>query len=258
MNNLGFFNGYQKEGKGVRKDQNTPRPILFFQIYFRKFWNLITLNLLYVLFCLPIVTIGPATAGMTKVLRNYAREEHAFLWGDFIETFKENFKQSFLYSLLDGVILFFLIADIFAVTNLLGTANKIMMTISLAAILLSLTVYIFMRYYIYSMMITFRLTLGQLFKNAFIFCWAAFFKNLFLTVTIAGLTLLMIYKANIILLLFILLTLYFSTIGLLINFFVNPTIKKYMIDGFDPETGKPLEQEKYEGFDDEDETLNKL
>ncbi len=247
---MGLFNGYQKEGKGVSKDQYTPRPILFFQIYFRKFWNLIILNMIYVLFCLPIVTIGPATAGMTKILRNYAREEHAFLWGDFIETFKKNFKQSFLFSLIDGAILLFLAFDLRVVMLLMGTANKMMLTISLAAILFTITVYFFMRYYIYSMMITFRLTLRQLFKNAFIFCWAAFFKNLLLTVIILGLTALMIFKANIILLLFLLITLYFSTIGFMINFFINPTIKKYMIDGFDPETGERLEEEKYVGFDE--------
>ena len=88
---MGLFNNYLKEGKGVSKEQNTPRLILFFQIYFRKFWNLISLNLLYIAFCIPIITIGPATAAMTKILRNYAREEHAFLWGDFLETFKKNF-----------------------------------------------------------------------------------------------------------------------------------------------------------------------
>ena len=122
----------------------------------------------------------------------------------------------------------------------------------MAAILFTFTVYFFMRYYIYSMMITFKLTLKQLFKNAFIFCWAAFLKNLVLTVLLVGGTILLIYNVNIILLLFILTTLYFSTVGYTINFFINPTIKKYMIDGFDPETGERMEEEQYEGFEKEE------
>ena len=81
---MGLFNDYMREGKGVDKGPDfRPRFIIFFDIYLRKFWNLILLNLLYVVCCIPIVTIGPATAAMTKILRNYAREEHAFLWSDF-------------------------------------------------------------------------------------------------------------------------------------------------------------------------------
>ena len=95
---MGFFNAnFEKEGKGVSKDIQAPRFILFFQIIGRRFWDLILLNLLYILFCIPIVTIGPATAAMTKILRNYARQEHAFLWADFIETFKANWKQAAIF-----------------------------------------------------------------------------------------------------------------------------------------------------------------
>ena len=245
---MGFFNDYQREGKGVPKEQNTPRFLLFFQIYFRKFWNLLLLNMLYVVFCIPVVTIGPATAGLTKVLRNYAREEHAFLWGDFIEAFKKNFKQSLLYSLLDFVILGILILDLLSVGNV---PNKILMTLSLAAILFSLTVYIFMRYYVYNMMVTFHLTLWQLLKNAFIFCWTGFFRNLFLTAILALITYFLGFYLNITLLIFVLFFLYFTFCGLLINFMINPMIKKYMIDGYDPKTGERLEEEKYEGFEEE-------
>ncbi len=243
---MGLFNNYMKEGKGVGKEEKTPRFLLFFQIFFRKFWNLVMLNMLYVLFCIPIVTIGPATAGMTKILRNYAREEHAFVWGDFIETFKKNFKQSFLFSLLDLFVLTFLTLDLLSIQNV---TNQVLSTVSMAAILFSLTIWIFMRYYIYTMMITFRLTFRQLLKNAFIFCWAGFFRNLFLTAIIALITLLAVWYLGIIYLGFFLLIIYFSLCGFLINFMTYPLIKKHMIDGFDPQTGERLEEEKYEGFE---------
>ena len=84
---MGLFNSYTKEGKGIdKKPDNRLRIVVFFDIYIRKFWNLILLNILYLLFCIPIVTIGPATAAMTKILRNYAREEHAFIWSDSYRT----------------------------------------------------------------------------------------------------------------------------------------------------------------------------
>ncbi len=249
---MGLFYNFQKEGKGVPKDQKTPRLILFFQVYFRKFWNLLLLNLLYVLFCIPVVTIGPATAGMTKILRNYAREEHAFLWGDFIETFKKNFKQAFIYSLIDFLVTGFLVLDFLSIYSL---QNKVMLIICLAAILLTFTVWTFMRYYVYNMMITFRLTMGQLLKNAFIFCWVGFLRNLLITVVIVGLPLVLALRIDVFFILLI--SVYLSFSGFLINFMVNPLIKKYMIDGFDPETGARLEEEKYEGFDEIDQTNEK-
>ncbi|MBQ8894166.1 MAG: YesL family protein [Clostridia bacterium] len=205
------------------------------------------MNMLYLLFCIPIVTIGPATAGFTKILRNYAREEHAFLWADFIETFKKNFKQALGYGLLDLFVVAFLVLDLLAIQYV---PNKIMVYLSLAAIFLSLTVWSFMRYYIYSMMITFRLTFKQLLKNAFIFCWAGFFRNLLLTVILAVVTFLGFQFLGLFMV-FLLLTVYVSFCGLLVNFTVNPLIKKHMIDGFDPKTGERLEEEKYEGFEEE-------
>ncbi len=247
---MGLFNNYMKEGKGVEKGEKTPRLILFFQVYFRKFWNLIILNMIYVLFCIPIVTIGPATAGMTKILRNYAREEHAFVWGDFIETFKKNFKQAFLYSVVDLFVTAFLVLDLLSVQNV---PNRIIVVLSMAAILLSFTIWTFMRYYIYPMMITFKLTFRQLLKNAFIFCWAGFIRNLFLTVFLvfsAIFTAYIVYiTQNVVLLILIALTLWFSYTGFLTNFMVYPLIKKHMIAGFDPKTGERLEEEQYEGFE---------
>ncbi len=47
---------------------------------------------------LPLITVGPAQAGLTYVLRNYAREEHAFLWDDFKDCALKNFKQSLAIS----------------------------------------------------------------------------------------------------------------------------------------------------------------
>lgn len=247
---MGLFNQYMKEGKGVQKDDRAPRPILFFQIYFRKFWNLIVLNIIYTLFCIPIVTIGPATAGMTKILRNYAREEHAFVWGDFIETFKKNFKQAFIYSVVDLFVTAFLVLDLLSVWNV---PNRIILVLSTAAILLSFMIWSFMRYYIYPMMITFKLSLKQLLKNAFIFCWAGFLRNLFLTaflVLAAILTAYVVYiTQNVIILILIVFTLWFSFSGFLKNFMVYPLIKKHMIDGYDPETGNKIEEEQYEGFE---------
>lgn len=238
---MGIFNSYQKEGKGVDKVDRRPRIIIFFDIYFRKFWNLILANLLYILFCLPIVTIGPATAGLTKILRNYAREEHAFLWGDFWETFKKNFWRALLVGVLDLLVGLIIYYDAWYFSNF--TAPGIPTIIALAVVMLSATIYIFMRYYIYVLLITFRLTLKQLFKNSFKFAWIGLFRNILTTIIVGVITFFVLsYITSPIVLIFVFL-LYFTTCGLIINFIVYPLIKKYMIDNVDPLTGQRLEPE---------------
>ena len=125
-------------------------------------------------------------------------------------------------------------------------ANKTFTSIALAVLLLSVTVLLFMNYYVFLMMVTFRLTFRQLLKNAFIFAWAGFFRNILITVLnglIIGLCTIMILGASPAAFLFVLFILFslFSTCGLIINFITYPLVKKYMIDGFDPETGERLQ-----------------
>ncbi len=64
-------------------------------------------NLLYsyllVLFPLTAIT-GPFTMGVSRVMRNWARDEHADTFGDFIAGVKENWKQGLLYSLICGAL----------------------------------------------------------------------------------------------------------------------------------------------------------
>ena len=99
-----------------------------------------------------------------------------------------------------------------------------------------------MNYYIFPMLITFRLTFKQLIKNAFIFAWIGFWRNILVTILIAGLTaiaVLYIYTLGI----FYIALIYFSLCGLIINFATYPLIKKYMIDGYDPQTGEKLDDQ---------------
>ena len=247
---MGLFNDYMREGKGVDKGPDyRPRFVVFFDIYFRKFWNLIVLNILYVICCIPIVTIGPATAAMTKILRNYAREEHAFLWSDFWDTFKNNFWTAFVVGLIDLFAVILIYFDYVMYMQMIANANgsQMVTSISLAVLLLSATVLLFMNYYIFVLMVTFKLKFTQLIKNAFIFAWAGFFRNILITLLIAIIsfvcliTVLSMSPASFFVVLFVLF-LYFSTCGIISNFITYPLVKKYMIDGFDPETGEKIEK----------------
>ena len=60
-------------------------------------------QLLLLLFpCIAIT--GPFTAGLSYVTRNWARDEHSFIWTDFKDAVKENWKYSLVISSITGLL----------------------------------------------------------------------------------------------------------------------------------------------------------
>ncbi|MBQ8731859.1 MAG: YesL family protein [Oscillospiraceae bacterium] len=230
---FGLFN-YSKPGPGVSKDEpKKKRFFLFFELYFRKFWKLMALNLLYILACIPIVTIGPATAGMSYILRNYAREQHAFPLSDFWDNFKSNFKQGFAIGLIDLVCFGMLAYALPFYFNALEASWFYYIPFALcttAGVLL-----LFANFYIFMMMVTFRFTVKQLLKNGFIFACVGMrtnFITLFWILLICvGLPALALITAPIGLVILVLLFFLIIPITVLfiINFNVYPHINKHLI-----------------------------
>ena len=58
--------------------------------------------LLWLIPCLAIT--GPFTAGLSYVTRNWARDEHAFIWTDFKDAMKANWKQSLVLSVITSIL----------------------------------------------------------------------------------------------------------------------------------------------------------
>ncbi|MBO2517041.1 MAG: hypothetical protein CW338_07215 [Clostridiales bacterium] len=71
------------------------------------FWSGFTGSMLLLL--LPCIMItGPVQAGMAHICRNWSRDEHAFIWSDFIDAVKENWKQGLGVSTLSGLLAVFM------------------------------------------------------------------------------------------------------------------------------------------------------
>jgi len=80
-------------------DKNAPAKrgaALFVDILRREWWELMKLNLLMVLFFLPVVTIPAALAGTTRIATAMLRDENHYLWRDFWETFRAEFLRATL------------------------------------------------------------------------------------------------------------------------------------------------------------------
>ena len=180
---MGLFNNYMKEGPGISK--NGPKKhgvIVFFEIFFRKFQKLVNLNVIYFLFCLPIVTIGPATAGFTYVLRNFSREQHSFVWMDFIDAFRANWKQSVVVSIVDAIMIYLAVLNFGFYNSMAGGEHSLIGYILLIAFVIILILYLFMHYYIYMVLVTFDLKMKDVFRNSFILGVLGIPRNLLITV----------------------------------------------------------------------------
>lgn len=225
---FGLFD-YSKPGKGISKDEPVkPRFLLFWELFFRKFWKLVQLNLLYVAFCLPIVTIGPATAGFTYVLRNLTNEQPVFLFSDFWDGFKNNLIQSFLYSMLVvAASILFSISLGFYRANV-GAASW--MYVPLIICMMLALLFVFMSFYILLMIVTIDLPLRMILKNSVILSIVCLKTN-FLTLLFVGIIILAVYSfpvASALLVIFIIPAL----IGFIVCFNSYQGIKKYIIDPF--------------------------
>lgn len=81
-----------REGPGVPR--NAPRktgPALLADVVAREWWMLIELNLLYVLCCLPLVTIPAAQVAATRIVVLMIEDRPVYLWRDFWEAFRQRF-----------------------------------------------------------------------------------------------------------------------------------------------------------------------
>lgn len=64
--------------------------------------SIVMSTLLLLVPCIAIT--GPCTAGVCYVTRNWARDEHAFIWSDFKDAVKENWKQGLAISVITGLL----------------------------------------------------------------------------------------------------------------------------------------------------------
>lgn len=256
MAGLGLFN-YNKEGPGVAK--NAPKKRAFFafmEIYGRKFWKLAIAGLLWAVTALPIVTKGWADAGLTFITRNYSREKHAFIKEDFFETIKKNRKNALIIGIINLVVTAILIYNLVMLVpimvpglyTLFGTpadslpeARELtfMEMAILAITLMGYVTFTWMKYYVPFLTITFKLSVKQVYKNAFLFAGANMKVNLIVSAiliavyaVLGGLLLAFPNTFMLVIVLALCVSILPAFRSFLIQYSIFPAIKKLIIDPY--------------------------
>ncbi|MDP4133725.1 MAG: DUF624 domain-containing protein [Bacillota bacterium] len=188
---------------------------------------LLLLSLFFGLIMTSLLGSGSPTAGLTYILRNYSREEHAFIWADFYEKFKSNFFKGLKVFLIDLIFVYVICLDIYVYSQTGGGFKGLAATYLAIFIFL---IYIMMHPYIYTIMVTFDMKITQIYKNAFMMAAAKVLQNL--ACLIAGLAIMIliieiVYRFNVMMLLIFFMFFTFSNLVFIMNSF--SVVKKYMI-----------------------------
>lgn len=239
---MGLFGyNYNKEGPGISKNAPIKRTfVVFFETFFRNFWKFIPISAIYVLISLPLVTSGLATAGITNVTRNTARDKHSFGISDFFDTIKKNWKQALPAGIINTVVYALLIFDVFFFYQ----SEDTIFSAGLGIMISLVFIFTVMNYYIWTLMITFKYSLKQIYKNSFKFVFInlknnliCFFTQVLVIALYVTIPLVLGFSSKIFFMvlpleIFMILFTFPSFKFLLEQFCVFPAIKKHIIDPY--------------------------
>ena len=187
--------------------------------------------LMWLLVGLSAVLYGPATCGLTYVVRNYTRQEHAWTFSDFFERAKQNFGQGVLAGIID-ILLTLSCAMYLAMNTAAVGEGQWYLSVFRYVALIVFVIYFVMRFYIYTMIVTFNMSFKAIIKNAWIFVILGFFRNL---CSIFFIALALASSVSYMLAFFGLITL--SLCRFIAVFNTYPVIEKYMLHPIQQEQG---------------------
>ena len=101
-----FRPSYLKEGPGIAKDAPEKTGAAWVgETLAREFWQLVKLNALFLLCCLPVVTFGAARAAMARCTVNMARDVPNDAWTDFRAALRQDTVRNLLCGLAELALL---------------------------------------------------------------------------------------------------------------------------------------------------------
>lgn len=121
------------------------------------------LNILFLLSCLPVITIFPATAAMFGVVRKWIKGDEPPIFTTYCKLFAENFKQSMIVGIVLTLVAIILAADFYYLLHHKSSLHLLIIPMLYFVCLLYISTIIS----IYPLMVNNYLSTTQLLVNAF-------------------------------------------------------------------------------------------
>lgn len=278
-----FKNKYAKAGPGIPTyGPKKTGAALYFDILWRKIWKLLVLNMVYTAFFLPLligvvlffkienitlklvalggcvllftVLIGPATAGLTRVMRRFVIEKPSFIMHDFFKGFKENFARASVIGFVDVIITVSIVSG-FKIYPYLAetTGSKIFYVMYAVSLSVALSV-IMMNFYLFLMLTATDLSFKDLLKNSFTLAILAIKTSIITFIIVAVVIAAIVLFLPLEIVMMILPFFPFAFLAFTISFMCYPVIQKYVINPFYTEQGL-VNPELTQDDDDDEERI---
>ena len=186
-----------------------------------KIADLVILNLIFVLCSLPIITIGASTTALYGVTKKMAGNREGYIFRNFFQLFKENFRQSTVMWIILLVAAMIPTIDLYIINSL----KKTVMTTALKGLMLAAALTIlFIFLYAMALQSTFENTVKNTLKNALLmgighFPWTLIILPIILIVLLGKTAGSVVY---------VMLFIGFAVLAYLNSYIFNHIFKKYM------------------------------
>ena len=135
-----------------------------------KVADIIILNILFVICCIPIVTVGASYTALYTVMLKLVKNEESYIFRGFFKAFKDNFKQATIIWLIMLFMGIFLVADVFLTTYTSSTVLAVLHYVFIAF----LFVYAAMFSYVFPILSKFDNTVFNTIRNSLLMAVAHF------------------------------------------------------------------------------------
>lgn len=147
--------------------------------FVNKTLDVLWLNILWLVFCLPIITIGASTCAAYSVTLKMVDEEEGYIAKMFIKAFKENFKYGTFIWLIDAPLFY----GLYLIWQMVIKADEINFVIILGAILLSAVVFA-ISVYTYPLIARYENSFKNMIKNSVGICIQYFGRTMLILILV--------------------------------------------------------------------------
>ncbi len=215
-----------------------------------KFGDLILLNILWLVFSIPIFTIGASTTAVYYVTLKLARDDDGYTIRSFFKSFKENFKQATVIWLVLLAIGAILGVDLYFFARLFtgsGTIKTVMLTVFLALAIVYAAVFM----YIFPLQSRFFNSVKKTFFNAFFMSLRHLFRTIgMIVINVSLVAMGFVFVIPPVLMIFMLFG--FPILAFINSYILSPVFEQYM-----PKTEEPTDELR-PLFYDEEEPVNSI
>ena len=179
-----------------------------------------------------ILTFGISSVGMIYNMRNVCLGNPVDTWHDYFDAIKKNLRQAIPVGIIDTLIIALLIYDLIAYRA--NSENGFLLLVLYYATIAFAAIYYIMRIYVYIQLVTCNMTVGKMFKNAFLLTALGIKRNLIAVIVSLAFIVLFVYVylllPSVAIILFSIFV--FAFLAFIAVYCAYPVVERYVIEPY--------------------------